>query len=132
MTDLVTRLRERAAAAREEGTVTALGDALHFEEAAGQIERDAGDAATIRGFINTHHMTPAMMASLMAHWQRRANESEGLLAHTVDDLMRANRRVEARDRRIARLMLAFDDARLQGLVLPGDLDPPVVLSGDAA
>jgi len=131
-TDLITRLRERAAAAREEGTATALGDALHFEEAADQIERDEGDAATMRGFLNEHQMTPSMMASLMSHWQRRANEAEDLVARTVDDLMRANRRVEARDRRIARLMLAVDDARRQGLVLPGDLDPPVVLSGGAA
>lgn len=40
--DLITRLRERALAAREEGTATALGDALHFEEAASEIEHLAG------------------------------------------------------------------------------------------
>jgi hypothetical protein len=90
--------------------------------------RDEGDAATMRGFFNEHHMTPSMMHSLMQHWQRRANEAEDLLAKTTDDLMRANRRVEARDRRISRFMLAFEDARRQGLVLPGDLYPPVVLS----
>jgi len=132
MTDLTTRLRERAVAARAEGTATALGDALHFEEAADRIDADEGDAATMRGFLSEYHMTPSMMASLMSHWQRRANEAEDLVARTTDDLMRANRRVEARDRRIARLMLAFDEARRQGLVLPGDLEPPVVLSGDAA
>jgi len=38
MTNLVERLRERARAAREERTATALGDALHFEEAADEIE----------------------------------------------------------------------------------------------
>ena len=36
--DLVRRLRERAKAAREEMTGTALGDALHFEEAADELE----------------------------------------------------------------------------------------------
>ena len=36
---LVERLRERAAIARGEKTGTALGDAIHFEEAADEIER---------------------------------------------------------------------------------------------
>jgi hypothetical protein len=36
--DLRHRLRERAATARSEETATALGDALHFEEAADEIE----------------------------------------------------------------------------------------------
>lgn len=39
MTDIVKRLRERASVAREENTGTAIGDALHFEEAANAIER---------------------------------------------------------------------------------------------
>lgn len=39
MTDLINRLRERAKVAREENTGTALGDALHFEEAADEIDR---------------------------------------------------------------------------------------------
>lgn len=38
MTDLTTRLRERAVAARAEGTATAISDALHFEEAANEID----------------------------------------------------------------------------------------------
>lgn len=38
MNDIVNRLRERAAAARAEGTATATSDALHFEEAANEIE----------------------------------------------------------------------------------------------
>jgi len=42
---LVERLRERASAARSESTGTALGDALHFEEAADTIECQRGDAA---------------------------------------------------------------------------------------
>jgi hypothetical protein len=37
--DIVERLRERAQFAREERTGTGLGDALHFEEAAVEIER---------------------------------------------------------------------------------------------
>jgi hypothetical protein len=37
--ELVERLRERAAIARGEKTGTALGDAIHFEEAADEIER---------------------------------------------------------------------------------------------
>lgn len=45
MSDLLTRLRERAANAREEGTATALGDAMHFEEAANAIECQRGGAA---------------------------------------------------------------------------------------
>lgn len=39
MNDIVDRLKERAKNAREENTATALGDALHFEEAAATIER---------------------------------------------------------------------------------------------
>lgn len=38
MSDLIQRLRERANAARNEGTATSLGDALHFEEAARALE----------------------------------------------------------------------------------------------
>lgn len=38
MIDLANRLRERAQVARSEKTGTALGDALHFEEAADRIE----------------------------------------------------------------------------------------------
>lgn len=34
-----------------------------IERLKGEIERDAGDAATMRGFINTYQMTPSMMAS---------------------------------------------------------------------
>ncbi len=37
--DIVARLRERARLAREENTATALGDAIHFEEAAAEIAR---------------------------------------------------------------------------------------------
>jgi heterodisulfide reductase subunit C len=39
MTDLMERLRDRAKVAREENTGTAFGDAIHFEEAANEIER---------------------------------------------------------------------------------------------
>ncbi|WP_336801779.1 hypothetical protein [Kaistia sp. MMO-174] len=39
MSTLVARLRERAVAARAEITATGLADALHFEEAANEIER---------------------------------------------------------------------------------------------
>lgn len=74
---LVERLRSRALAAREERTGTGLGDALAFEAAADRIEADAGDAATMRGFLKTHHMTPSMVVSLMMHWQRRALAAEG-------------------------------------------------------
>lgn len=35
--DLIERLLERAAAARREGTATAIGDAVHFEEAAAAL-----------------------------------------------------------------------------------------------
>ncbi|MCX5581776.1 hypothetical protein OSH12_26170, partial [Kaistia terrae] len=41
MNDLIQRLRERALAARKEGTATSLGDALHFEEAANALEGPA-------------------------------------------------------------------------------------------
>ncbi|WP_428029764.1 hypothetical protein [Ancylobacter sp.] len=47
--EIVTRLRERAVAARAEGTATALGDALHFEEAAALIAM----MATPRGYDPT-------------------------------------------------------------------------------
>lgn len=39
MTDIVERLRERATVARSEKTGTAVADAIHFEEAADEIER---------------------------------------------------------------------------------------------
>lgn len=45
MTDLINRLRERAVAARAEGTATAISDALHFEEAATEL----GHLASLRG-----------------------------------------------------------------------------------
>jgi len=38
MSDLVESLRMRAVAAQSEGNATALGDALHFEDAAKRIE----------------------------------------------------------------------------------------------
>ena len=38
MRDLVNRLKRRADVARSEGTGTARGDAVHFEEAANSIE----------------------------------------------------------------------------------------------
>lgn len=50
MTDLITHLRERAVAARAEGTATAISDARHFEEAANELEHLAslrGDAHQI-------------------------------------------------------------------------------------
>lgn len=50
MSELVDRLRARALAAREEGTATAISDALHFEEAANELEHLAslrGDAHQI-------------------------------------------------------------------------------------
>jgi hypothetical protein len=46
-------------------------------DAADAIEADAGDAATMRGFLKTHQMTPSMVVSLMMHWQRRALAAEG-------------------------------------------------------
>jgi hypothetical protein len=39
VSDLVERLRARAKVAREENTGTAHGDAVHFDEAASEIER---------------------------------------------------------------------------------------------
>jgi hypothetical protein len=47
--DLVSRLRERAKVAREEMTGTSLGDALHFEDAANEIERLRGAATPAVG-----------------------------------------------------------------------------------
>lgn len=48
----------------------------NLRELRAAAQRDASDAATMRGFINTHHMTPAMVVSLMMHWQRRALSAE--------------------------------------------------------
>lgn len=54
------------------------------------------------------------------------------IANAVEAHLRLlERRVAARDRRIRRLVLALEDARRQGLVLPGDLEPAVVLSEEA-
>lgn len=57
MSELVDRLRARALAAREEGTATAVSDALHFEEAADRIVQilDAlSDAAYIACLEERH------------------------------------------------------------------------------
>lgn len=55
-TDLTARLRRRAGFAREEGNVTAISDALHFEEAVDAIasliaERDALRARTVKPLV---------------------------------------------------------------------------------
>jgi hypothetical protein len=46
--ETVERLTERASVARSEGTGTALGDAVHFEEAIALIERLAGALEEIK------------------------------------------------------------------------------------
>ena len=46
--ELVKQLRERADAARSEGTATALGDALHFEEAAALLEQQSRTIAALQ------------------------------------------------------------------------------------
>lgn len=53
----------------------------YLDDATNAMEADGmwGDAATLRGFIREHHMTPSMVASLMMHWQRRALEAEDAL-----------------------------------------------------
>jgi hypothetical protein len=54
---LVERLRERAAIARGEKIGTALGDALHFDEAADEIERLTGDLERARAERSYAHAT---------------------------------------------------------------------------
>ena len=51
MDDLTQRLRERAAIARNENTGTALGDAIHFEQAAARIEALEAEVARLRWAI---------------------------------------------------------------------------------
>ena len=48
-------------------------------------------------------------------------------APSEDDKLK--RTIAARDRRIARLVEALDDARAQGYVTNGEQEPPIVLSG---
>lgn len=48
----------------------------NLRELLAAAKRDEGDASTMRGFINTHHMTPSMVVSLMLHWERRALDAE--------------------------------------------------------
>jgi hypothetical protein len=63
MNNLVERLRERAKLAREEMTGTALGDALHFEEAADEIEQ-----------LNRHAQRPLADRTdleISDEWERR-------------------------------------------------------------
>jgi predicted nucleic acid-binding Zn-ribbon protein len=62
---LVDRLRERARAAREENNATALGDAIHFEQAADEIERQRSSA---------NQMLDAAIKQM-----KRVNEAEKLI-----------------------------------------------------
>lgn len=82
MTDLINRLRERAVAAREEGTATALGDALHFEEAADVAEREiAAQAALARirkvrdGYADQAKFADVDPASYFREFVRRIDEA---------------------------------------------------------
>lgn len=69
----------------------------------------------------------AIAIGLRETWRMATEAASDRQAEVVSKLERT---VAARDRRISRLMEAFEDARRQGIVLPGDLDPPVVLSGE--
>lgn len=67
--DIVDTLRDRAVAAREEGTATALGDAFAFEDAAGEISR---------------------LRQSRDRWKKLADDSvEAVTDHSLSDLVKA-------------------------------------------
>lgn len=69
--DLVKRLRGRARMARSEGTATALGDAVHFEEAADAL-------ATPGTFRDGVEAAAKHLNKLASHFKRKANEVAGV------------------------------------------------------
>lgn len=85
MSDIVERLRGTAAFIAQ---ATGKENSRWVDEAADEIERlrgvatedDAGDAATMRGFIREFAMTPSMMASERDIWRQRAIKAESISA----------------------------------------------------
>jgi hypothetical protein len=53
---------------------------------ASAVSGDAGDAATLRGFIKTYGMTPSMMAAECERWKRLATEPQTVLSEKEDEL----------------------------------------------
>jgi hypothetical protein len=80
--DLINRLRERAVAARAEGTATAISDARHFEEAADVAEREvAAQAALARirkvrdGYADQAKFADVDQASHFREFVRRIDDA---------------------------------------------------------
>lgn len=71
------------------------------------------DHFTKSGIVEIAVRNPSV-AEYMRHWEGRAEKAE--------------RTIEHRNRRIARLVKALDYAREQGVRFPGDDEPHVVLS----
>ncbi|QIG76668.1 hypothetical protein EVC28_044 [Rhizobium phage RHph_I1_23] len=58
--DIAARLRERATTARQEGTGTAIADAVHFEQAASEIDR-------LRGALSKAETVIDLMADIVTY-----------------------------------------------------------------
>lgn len=55
-------------------------------------------------------------------------KTDKLLKEAADRIEKADRTIAARDRRIARLVAALEDARAKGYVTKSEQEPPLVLS----
>jgi hypothetical protein len=77
---LVDRLRERASVARSEGTGTATGDAVHFEEAAHEIDRLTRAADAGMGAI-------ASLAAAVSLLERTPRAKKAAASDRMFDLM---------------------------------------------
>lgn len=53
------------------------------------VDHDEGDAATLRGYINTYGETPSMTASSREYWKARAEAAEGEIARLRQQLVEA-------------------------------------------
>ncbi len=55
--------------------------AAMFRRLAAEVERLAGDAETLRGYLKHYGETPTMTASSRNHWRHRAEAAEAEAAH---------------------------------------------------
>lgn len=80
MSDIVSRLRERAINAREEGTMTARCDARHFEEAADIISFLRADGERLASALEARLKSEAVVRKITAEREAFRAENEKLRA----------------------------------------------------
>jgi hypothetical protein len=75
--DIVDRLTERAAVARSEGTGTAMGDAVHFEEAANMIRSMRADKHSGGGCEALEAFNKLIQYGARSHWAGGLQAADG-------------------------------------------------------